>query len=70
MAGWPLEDSLRAGDEGSNIYVQWDRDNLYILAYVMDSDVVVPDPTEFWDGADALELHTTQQAKRAHICVA
>ena len=23
----------------------------------MDSDIVVPDPTRFWDGADALELH-------------
>jgi len=57
MAGWPLENALRAGDEGSNLYVQWDRDNLYILAYVMDSDVVVPDATTFWDGADALEIH-------------
>ncbi len=57
MARWPLENSLRAGDEGSNIYVQWDKDNLYILAYIMDSDVIVPDATEFWDGADALEIH-------------
>jgi hypothetical protein len=57
MAGWPLENALRAGDEGSNLYVQWDRNNLYILAYVVDSDVVVPDATQFWDGADALEIH-------------
>ena len=57
MAGWPLENSLRAGDEGSNLYVQWDRDNLYILAYVIDPEVVVPDATQFWNGADALELH-------------
>jgi hypothetical protein len=57
MSGWPLENALRAGDEGSNIYVQWDEDNLYILAYIIDSEVVVPDPTQFWDGADALEIH-------------
>jgi hypothetical protein len=57
MAGWPLENSLRAGDEGSNLYVQWDRDNLYILAYIIDPEVVVPDATQFWSGADALEIH-------------
>lgn len=57
MAGWPLENSLRAGDEGSNLYVQWDKDNLYILAYVIDPEVVVPDATKFWEGADALEIH-------------
>ena len=57
ISGWPLENSLQAGDEGSNLYVQWDRDNLYILAYVMDPDVVVPDATKFWDSTDALEIH-------------
>jgi hypothetical protein len=57
LAEWPLENALRAGDEGSNVYVQWDRDNLYILAYIIDSDVAVPDATQFWDSADALEIH-------------
>ncbi|MBD3182955.1 hypothetical protein GF312_11740 [Candidatus Poribacteria bacterium] len=57
LGEWPLENALRAGDEGSNIYVQWDMDNLYILAYIMDAEVVVPDPTRFWHGADALEIH-------------
>lgn len=57
LAEWPLENALRAGDEGSNVYIQWDKDSLYILAYVMDSDVVVPDATQFWNGADALEIH-------------
>ncbi|MFC1716121.1 sugar-binding protein [Candidatus Poribacteria bacterium] len=57
LAEWPLENALRAGDQRSNVYIQWDKDNLYILAYVMDSDVVVPDATQFWNGADALEIH-------------
>jgi hypothetical protein len=56
MAGWPLENALPAGDEGSNIYVQWDDENLYILAYIMDSEIVVPDPVKYWENTDALEL--------------
>ena len=56
MAGWPLENALPAGDEGSNLYVQWDKENLYILAYIIDPSVVVPDPIKYWENADALEL--------------
>jgi hypothetical protein len=56
MTGWPLENALPAGDEGSNLYFQWDAENLYVLAYIMDSDVVVPDPVKYWENADTLEL--------------
>ncbi|MGB9595102.1 MAG: sugar-binding protein [Candidatus Poribacteria bacterium] len=53
---WPLENSLPAGDEGSNIYVQWDEENLYILAYILDSDVSVVDPMKYWENSDAIEI--------------
>jgi hypothetical protein len=56
MAGWPLENALLAGDEGSNLYVQWDEENLYILAYIIDSNIVVKDPVKYWEGSDALEI--------------
>jgi hypothetical protein len=56
MAGWPLENALLAGDEGSNLYVQWDEENLYILAYIIDSNIVVKDPVKYWEGSDALEV--------------
>lgn len=56
MTGWPLENALPAGDEGSNLYFQWDAENLYVLAYVMDSDIVVSDPVKYWENSDAVEL--------------
>ena len=56
MIEWPLENALPAGDEGSNIYIQWDKENLYILAYVIDSDVSVADPVKYWENSDAIEI--------------
>jgi hypothetical protein len=56
MTGWPLENAFPAGDEGSSLYVQWDKENLYILAYVMDSDISVPDPVKYWENNDAIEI--------------
>jgi len=56
MTGWPLENALPAGDEGSNLYVQWDEENLYILAYIISPSVVVKDPVKYWEGTDALEI--------------
>jgi len=61
MAGWPLENALLAGDEGSNLYVQWDEENLYILAYIIDSNVIVKDPVKYWEGSDALEIFIDTQ---------
>ncbi|HGJ64709.1 TPA: hypothetical protein ENS27_04885, partial [bacterium] len=56
MSGWPLENALPAGDEGSNLYFQWDAENLYCLAYIMSSNITVPDPIKYWENADAIEL--------------
>ncbi len=56
MVEWPLENALSAGDEGSNLYIQWDNSNLYILAYVIDTNVSVPDPIKYWNNASAIEL--------------
>ncbi len=53
---WSLENALPAGDEGSNVYVRWDNENLYILAYVIDSDVSVADPIKYWENSDAIEI--------------
>jgi hypothetical protein len=56
MTGWPLENAFPAGDEGSSLYVQWDKENFYILAYVMGSDISVPDPVKYWENNDAIEI--------------
>ncbi|MGQ9609249.1 MAG: hypothetical protein ACUVWN_08100 [bacterium] len=56
MVEWPLENALTCGDEGSNLYIQWDDSNLYILAYVIDSNVSVPDAIKYWSNASAIEL--------------
>ncbi len=56
MVEWPLENALPSGDEGSNLYIQWDDSNLYILVYVIDSNVSVPDPIKYWNNADSIEL--------------
>ncbi len=55
--GWPLEKVIKTAQDDGLLWLQWDRDNLYLLAQVYDEEVVVPDVIEYYRGADALELH-------------
>ena len=59
--GWPLEKVIKTSQDEGLLWLQWDRDNLYLLAQVYDEDVVVPDVIEYYSGADALELHIDLQ---------
>ena len=59
--GWPLEKVIKTSQDEGLLWLQWDRDNLYLLAQVYDEDVVVPDVIEYYRGADALELHIDLQ---------
>jgi hypothetical protein len=54
---WPLENVMRTEDGNGLLWLQWDKDNLYVLAEVYDPKVVVPDATKWYKSADALELH-------------
>ncbi|MDP6746438.1 MAG: discoidin domain-containing protein [Candidatus Poribacteria bacterium] len=54
---WPLENALRTAKDEALLWLQWDNDALYFLAQVQDRDIQVPDPIEYFQGADALELH-------------
>ena len=54
---WPLENALRTAKDEALLWLQWDNDALYFLAQVRDRDIQVPDPIEYFQGADALELH-------------
>ena len=55
--GWPLEKVIRTSQDEGLLWLQWDRDNLYLLAQIYDENVVVPDVIEYYRDADALELH-------------
>ena len=55
--GWPLEKVIKISQDEGLLWLQWDRDNLYLLAQIYDEDVVVPDVIEYYRDADALELH-------------
>ena len=55
--GWPLEKVIRTSQDEGLLWLQWDRDNLYLLAQIYDENVVVPDVVEYYRDADALELH-------------
>ena len=55
--GWPLEKVIKTSQDEGLLWLQWDRDNLYLLAQIYDEDVVVPDVIEYYRDADALELH-------------
>ena len=55
--GWPLERVIKTSQDEGLLWLQWDRDNLYLLAQVYDEDIVVPDVIEYYRDADALELH-------------
>ncbi len=59
--GWPLEKVIKTSQDEGLLWLQWDRDNLYVLAQVYDENVVVPDVIEYYRGADALELHIDLQ---------
>ena len=59
--GWPLEKVIRTFHDEGLLWLQWDRDNLYLLAQIYDEDVVVPDVIEYYRDADALELHINLQ---------
>ena len=54
---WPLEKVIKTSQDEGLLWLQWDRDNLYLLAQIYDESVVVPDVIEYYRGADALELH-------------
>ena len=59
--GWPLEKVIKTSQDDGLLWLQWDRDNLYLLAQIYDEDVVVPDVIEYYRDADALELHIDLQ---------
>ena len=59
--GWPLEKALKTSQDAGILWLQWDRDYLYLLAQIYDEDIVVPDVIEYYHGADALELHIDLQ---------
>ena len=63
--GWPLEKVIKTSQDEGLLWLQWDRNNLYLLAQVYDEDVVVPDAIEYYRGADALELHIDLQPDAA-----
>ena len=54
---WPLEKVLRTSEDEALLWLQWDKDSLYLLAQIYDDDVAVPDTTKFYEGADALGIH-------------
>ena len=55
---WPMETVLETEQDEALMWVQWDRDNLYILAQIYDDEVVVTDPIKWYEGGtDAIELH-------------
>ena len=59
--GWPLEKVIKTSQDEGLLWLQWDRDNLYLLAQIYDEDVIVPDVIEYYRDADALELHIDLQ---------
>ena len=59
--GWPLEKVIKTSQDEGLLWLQWDRDNLYLLAQIYDEHVVVPDVIEYYRDADALELHIDLQ---------
>ncbi|MFQ6039378.1 MAG: discoidin domain-containing protein [Candidatus Poribacteria bacterium] len=58
---WPLENVMRTEQGEALMWAQWDSHNLYLFVQVRDTEVVVPDPTKWYRGADALELHLDLQ---------
>ena len=63
--GWPLEKVIKTSQDEGLLWLQWDRDHLYLLAQVYDENVVVPDVIEYYRGADAVELHIDLQPDAA-----
>ena len=59
--GWPLEKVIRTSQDAGLLWLQWDRDNLYLLAQIYDKNISVPDVIEYYRDADALELHIDLQ---------
>jgi len=55
---WPMETVLATEQNEALMWVQWDRNNLYILAQLYDDEVVVTDATKWYEGGnDAIEIH-------------
>ena len=54
---WPLENVMRTEQGEALMWAQWDSSNLYLFVQIRDTEVIVPDPTKWYSGADALELH-------------
>ena len=63
--GWPLERVIKAPQDAGILWLQWDRDNLYLLAQIYDDEISVPDVIEYYRGGDALELHLDLQPDSA-----
>lgn len=63
--GWPLERVIKAPQDAGILWLQWDRDNLYLLAQIYDNEISVPDVIEYYRGGDALELHLDLQPDSA-----
>ncbi len=59
--GWPLERVIKTSQDAGILWLQWDRDHLYLLAQIYDENIVVPDVIEYYRGADAIELHIDLQ---------
>ena len=60
-AGWPLEKIIKTSQDEGLLWLQWDQDNLYLLAQVYDENVAVPDVIEYYREAEVLELHINLQ---------
>ena len=54
---WPLEKALRTPQDEGFLWLLWGKDSLYVLAQIYDDAVDAPDPTKYYEDADALELH-------------
>ncbi|MDE0186471.1 MAG: discoidin domain-containing protein [Candidatus Poribacteria bacterium] len=54
---WPLEKTLRTPQDEGFLWLLWGKDSLYVLAQIYDDAVDAPDPTKYYEDADALELH-------------
>ena len=65
--GWPLEKIIKTSQDEGLLWLQWDQDNLYLLAQVYDENVAVPDVIEYYREADALELHINLQQTNYYV---
>lgn len=54
---WPLENVMATPGNRSFVWAQWNRDALYLFVEIEDENIVVKDPTRWYENADAIEFH-------------